>query len=308
MVHQKLIVTRGLPASGKTTAAKLLVDQFPNTYHRVNKDDIRAMLNNSHYEKGVTEQIVISARDAMIIALLKAGVSVIVDDTNLAQRNVRQLKKMADRAKVEFYVADFTDVSVDECIYRDEKRDNPVGEKVIRDMYQRYLKGKTYPLPLPTETYAAPATYVAPIDMPKAVIVDIDGTVALHNGRNPYNTDICDQDLPNQAVIDLVGMFFNLGHEVLFVSGRNDGSKEMTAAWIEKHMPFLGVEQPYSGYHLHMRVKGDERRDSVIKNEIFDEHIRDHYHVTHVLDDRNSVVEFWRSIGLTVLQVAPGDF
>lgn len=308
-MEQKLIVTRGLPASGKTTFAKTLVNGFPGKFYRVNKDDLRAMLNNSYFEKGVTEQRVISARNAMVTALLKTGVSVIVDDTNLAQRNVRELKQLADRAGVGYEIADMTDVHYQICIMRDEMRENPVGEEVIMDMHKRYLKGKAYPLPLPTETTPGPLLYAGDPNKSKAVIVDIDGTVALHNGRNPYNTDICDGDLPNQPVIDLVQMFLEMGHYVIFVSGRNDGSKEMTAAWIDKHMPFL--VEPYDGskyYDLHMRVKGDERRDSVIKNEIFDAEIRNHWNVTHVLDDRNSVVEFWRSMGLTVLQVAPGDF
>ena len=72
-------------------------------------------------------------------------------------------------------------------------------------------------------------------------------------------------------------------------------------AWLDRH---VGV--PYDG--LHMRVTGDQRKDSVVKAEIFDREIRDRYHVVGVFDDRAQVVRMWRSLGLTVFQVAEGDF
>jgi len=66
------------------------------------------------------------------------------------------------------------------------------------------------------------------------------------------------------------------------------------------------VGVPYDA--LYMRAHKDGRRDSVVKVELFDAHVRDAYDVTCVLDDRDQVVEAWRALGLTVLQVAEGDF
>lgn len=57
-----------------------------------------------------------------------------------------------------------------------------------------------------------------------------------------------------------------------------------------------------------MRPAGDHRRDAIVKRELFDLHIRHQYRVTHVLDDRTQVVQMWRALGLTCLQVADGDF
>ena len=51
-----------------------------------------------------------------------------------------------------------------------------------------------------------------------------------------------------------------------------------------------------------------KRQDAVVKREMFDAHIRDRYRVPYVIDDRNQVVNMWLSPGLTVLQVADGDF
>jgi hypothetical protein len=57
-----------------------------------------------------------------------------------------------------------------------------------------------------------------------------------------------------------------------------------------------------------MRPAGDSRKDSIVKSELFDAQIREAYDVVCVLEDRNQVVEAWRAMGLTVLQVAEGNF
>ena len=57
-----------------------------------------------------------------------------------------------------------------------------------------------------------------------------------------------------------------------------------------------------------MRKTGDFRKDSIVKKELFDENVRGKYNIEFVLDDRNQVVEMWRSIGLVCLQVADGNF
>lgn len=57
-----------------------------------------------------------------------------------------------------------------------------------------------------------------------------------------------------------------------------------------------------------MRAARDMRKDAAVKLEIFDREIRHRYRVIAVWDDRASVVAMWRSLGLTVFAVAPGDF
>ena len=57
-----------------------------------------------------------------------------------------------------------------------------------------------------------------------------------------------------------------------------------------------------------MRKTGDNRKDCVVKREIFDAEIKDKYYIKFILDDRNQVVDMWRKMGLTCLQVADGDF
>jgi hypothetical protein len=58
-----------------------------------------------------------------------------------------------------------------------------------------------------------------------------------------------------------------------------------------------------------MRKAKDNRKDSIIKREIFSEHIHNQYFIEFVLDDRNQVVDTWRKdLKLTCFQVNYGDF
>jgi predicted kinase len=289
-----LTITRGLPGSGKTTWAR----QQPGAV-RVNRDELRLMLHGRRLGTGTAEVQVTRASRAAIEALLRAGTDVICDDTNLRSRVVRELAELAARAGAGVVIEDFTGVPVEVCIERDAARPEPVGADVIRAMYDRYLAGKRAPLTLaePEEV----AVYRPDPSKPSAIMVDLDGTVAIIGDRSPYDAHRAHVDLPNPPVITAVRAMYAAGHAVIYCSGRTDDGRAVTEAWLAEH---VGV--PYVG--LHMRKTGDTRKDSIVKTEIFNEHIRDHYQVVAVFDDRNQVVRAWRDLGLTVFQVAEGDF
>ncbi|MFD7669069.1 hypothetical protein [Streptomyces sp. NPDC059788] len=109
------------------------------------------------------------------------------------------------------------------------------------------------------------------------------------------------QDLPNAPVNNVVRALYAAGQRIVFLSGRTDNCRIATEAWLNE---YIGV--PYDGPF--MRHPGDFRKDSIVKVELFDTRIRDTYNVTCVLDDRTQVVQAWRAFGLTVLQVADGNF
>lgn len=299
-----LIITRGLPGSGKTYRASTWVADEPDHRARINRDDLRDMVHDGAYIKGVTEHRIIVVRDAAVSSLLRKGVDVVVDDTNLSQRVARDLAKLAKRAGAELEVWDFTGTPLETCIERDAARERSVGEQVIRDMHTRYLRGRVLPLPMPEEAEAGPGElkpYEAKPGTPKAVLVDIDGTTALMCDRSPFDETRVHEDLPNQPVIKVVRALQVAGHRIVFVSGRSDACREATSRWLQAN---VGIR--YDA--LWMRRAGDFRKDYQVKADLFDAHIRDHYDVACVLDDRRQVVEMWRSLGLTVLQVADGDF
>lgn len=297
----KLTITRGLPGSGKSTEAKACLGAY-----LVSRDDFRLMLFGGHTGEEAHERAVTDAQRAAVTALLGRGLHVIVHDTNLRQRVARDWRRLAVLAGADFEVWDFTDVPLEECIRRDAERTGNahVGEAVIRDMHQRYLAGKPYPLPLPedpADAAGAPVPYVPKPGARPAVMVDIDGTVAKMVNRSPFDESRVHEDRPNLPVIDAVRAMWLAGHEVIFCSGRTAGCRDATEKWLREH-----VDVPYAA--LHMRAIGDTRKDSVVKLELFDQHIRDEWRVACVFDDRDQVVAAWRSIGLTVFQVAPGNF
>lgn len=142
----------------------------------------------------------------------------------------------------------------------------------------------------------------------KAIIVDVDGTVAnmgfgIPGHRGPFDWDRVGEDEPIQPIIDLVSEFRSLGYVVLYVSGRSDTCRLATWNWLVEH---CGATPGTT--LLYMRRDGDYRDDAVVKYEIYHDQIADLFDVRYVLDDRNKVVQMWRSIGLTCLQVAAGDF
>ncbi len=87
----------------------------------------------------------------------------------------------------------------------------------------------------------------------------------------------------------------------MFLSGRPDSCRRDTWDWL-----YENVRVPIAD--LLMRTTGDGRTDYVVKQELFDNRVRDRYDIRWVLDDRDQVVKMWRSLGLTCLQVAEGNF
>lgn len=304
----ELIATVGLQASGKTTWARAWVDEDPEHRIRVERDDIRRMIGNGFVK--ANEKFVIDIRNNLIENGLKTGRSVVVSDTNLPWRTLRELRTLALTNGAEFNVQDFTDVSVDECVRRDLRRSYGVsgayvGERVIRDFHDRYLRGKGHPYPLPPEDAVSVwEKYVADPAKDSAVIVDIDGTLAKMTGRNPYDWGRVFEDRVNEPVAnhvrDLVSNPSRSKVQVILLSGRDSAAREETVRWLDFH------EIPYD--ELYMRAEGDTTRDDRVKYNLFNDHVRNRFNVLYVLDDRDQVVRMWRDLGLSCWQVDYGNF
>ena len=137
--------------------------------------------------------------------------------------------------------------------------------------------------------------------MRKAIICDIDGTLAHMQNRSPYDWDKVGDDVVDKTIKEILRTFYNTSeYAIILISGRNDVCRQITERWLGKNYIFYDA--------LYMRNHNDYRPDEVIKKEIYDKHIKDKYDVEFVLDDRNKVVKMWRGIGLKCLQVEEGDF
>lgn len=278
----KLIFLQGLPASGKTTWAKEVVRDSDGKIKRVNKDELREMIDGGKWSREREAQV-LDIRNNLVFMWLSMGYDVIVDDTNFEPKHEEKMRELADHYDAEFEVK-FFDVPVDECIKRDGERPKPVGEAVIRGMWNRYLK--------PVVPFISQAE--------DAIVCDLDGTLALLNGRNPYDATRCEEDGINHAVKEILCRFSEKGTRIVFVSGREAAHEEPTRKFLAKH----GIKYD----KLIMRKTGDNRKDAIIKAEIYEEYIKGHYNVLFVLDDRDQVVAMWRGKGLTCFQVDYGNF
>lgn len=283
----KIIMLKGLPGSGKSTYARELCEK-DRSYVRVNKDDLRAMMGK--YRAGKDEEMILQWRDLLVTRALTNGKSVIVDDTNFHPKHEARLREIAANVQTAFdRVVDFEVITIDtpleECLHRDAMRPNSVGAKVIKRMWRDFVYVKP-----------APPKFDPSLDF--AIICDIDGTIAIHTGRSPYDVEKCETDLVNQPISDVLHHFAN--DHVFFVSGREEKYMQHTLTWMRENGLTLG--------RIYMRQTGDMRSDDIVKQEIYDTHIKGKYNVRFVLDDRDRVVKMWRRNGLTCLQVAEGDF
>jgi len=288
-MKQKVIFLKWLPASGKSTYAKEICWTNSN-FIRVNKDDIRAMMGGEFSKP--KEQVVLDTRDRVILSSLNAGFWVVVDDTNLEPKHedrVRQLIMSSMFSHVQMEVKLF-DVPLSECLKRNRKRDISVPDNVIKEMAEKYGLWKE------------PPEFEKVVQNPnllKAIIVDIDWTIANKNNRFAYDYTTVSEDMPYEDIISLVGILSDK-YSIIFVSWRSDSCRADTEEWIGR---YLGG----SGWTLKMRKEWDQRKDSIIKYEILQEIIKSYY-VEYVLDDRNKVVKMFREAGLRVLQVADWNF
>ncbi|MCX5380789.1 AAA family ATPase [Streptomyces sp. NBC_00091] len=299
-------VMTGLPASGKTTAARALQAEAAGRVRRVNLDDLRAMLDLPDPERGRSyrhEQTVLAVQDAAVRAAVEDGFDVVVDNTHLTSHIPKRLKA-AVAGLATFVVHDFTDVPVEECLRRDAARERPVGEEVIRILADKHAKAKKGGWRLTAEwlnDQPAVRPYVADPALPSAVMCDIDGTLALTGDRGPYDFSRCELDLLNEPVRYALDAFRRAdGDAIVLLSGRSEEHREQTESWLRRH------EVPYD--ELWMRAAGDTRRDDVVKAELFDAHVRERYAVRVSLDDRDRVVAVWRRMGLPTWQVNYGAF
>lgn len=155
------------------------------------------------------------------------------------------------------------------------------------------------------ETLDEVTPYIPDTSLPKAVIVDIDGTVALRGDREPYDWDKVGEDLPNMPVIRVINALWMHEHycgedvKIIFMSGRPEQCRKQTELWLDAN---VGLP-----YWLLMRGDGDFRMDWIVKNDLFSQ-VRDRYHILSAWDDRDQMVRYWRKLGLQCFQVGDGTF
>ncbi len=298
MKNLKVKILIGIPASGKSTWA----DEYAcrnNDWVRVSRDKFREMLKNQPLCEPKIESLINTLQDSTIIDCLSRGLNVIIDNTNLRADTIEHFCDLVKNlATVEFRVFD---ISLSKALERNAGRDKKVDEAAMKKMFKQYqILVDTFDTSTRTQK---PKIYKNPTfsDKKESVIVcDIDGTLAHMNGkRGPYDWDRVDRDDLDIVLADRLRKHKELGERVIIVTGRDESCRESTEEWLN----FYDV--PFDT--MIMRPKDDYRKDTIIKKEIWENHLKD-YNILFVYDDRDGVVNMWRDLGIKVFQVEPGRF
>jgi len=290
----KLIIMRGLPASGKSTTSLGIIKNTGNTI-RINKDSLRKMLHGGIFS-GKNEGLTRGASRTLARAFLKQKMNVIIDDTNLNPGTMESWKTLAMEEGATVEIIDMTDIPVEECVMRDIGRNDSVGGVVIKNMALQY--GIKVP------------------DEDSVVICDIDGTIAdtthrLHFVKKPKDApgdwkkdwngffSQMENDPVREDVRKILIQFYNEGKTIIFMSGRPEQYRDITLNWLS--MNFLTF-----AYTVIMRPRGDKRPDTETKRDLLNKYFPDKSVIHMVIDDRPSVIRVWKDMGLTVLDCGKG--
>lgn len=288
---QTILFLKGLPGSGKTTYAIDYLKNNPN-FKRVNKDDIRSNLKDYKFTKKIEKEVLDIERKTGI-NYLRHGFNLIVDDTNFNPIHEEYWRNIADTGDYNFIIK-YIDTPLKECIKRDKERETTIGERVIKQMYNKYVKSNI--------TTDSRLILEQDKTLPKCIICDIDGTLALINGREVFDNTKVYTDKVNIPVANILYDYVKLGVKVIYLSGRMVTSRDVTIQWLRDNNLW------FENQSIYMRREGDYRKDSIVKKELYEKFVKDKYYIKFVLDDRNQVVDMWREEGLLCLQVYYGDF
>jgi len=135
----KIIVCRGLPASGKSTWSKEYV-QLQNHSGvptvRVNRDNIRQVLMAPY-----SEDTVKTVERNNIVSALNDGKDVVIDDTNIYSCTaylVLDAILLSSQENITIEIKNFMDIPIETCLERNSHRENPVPEVIILNFFEYY--------------------------------------------------------------------------------------------------------------------------------------------------------------------------
>jgi predicted kinase len=303
----KITICVGIPGSGKSFWTKQEIAKSPNDIVRVNNDDLRNSFNGSIWSKDY-EKIIVNTRKFVIAEALRNNKNVIVDNLNIGAQHWKDITKIAKASNKDVIVEEkLFYVDLETAIIRDSGRSGKacVGEKVVRTWWNKSGKESFKNREPRTETFIGSKMtddrdwkpIIQDKSLPKAVIFDNDGTISLvHKDRNPYDASTCNLDYTHDHVIECMKLYHEAGYKILFVSGREEKDRVPTELFYKKHFPNIK-------YELYMRPTADRRQDVLIKEEIYNNHIKNNYYVSGWFDDRLQIVKWLYSAGFPLFRV-----
>ena len=295
----KLILTRGIQGSGKTTWARQWIAEDPKNRVRINNDDIRNMLGN--YWVVEREPLVSEMKQYLTQAAMDRGYDIVIDNMNLNPKEVKFWEKVVelnnedpDGYKYEIEFKDFF-IPLEECIRRDAMRPNPIGEKVIRETWKRY---KHFIQTTEVERHVDNMRRYT--GKPKCIVIDMDSTMCFNVTKRPWFGEGAAEgminDVPNTGMCDMIRKLQE-DFVIVVATGRDTTQEAVTKEWLAK--------QGINADEFYFRTNKDYRKGVVVKKEQI-EAILEKYDIVAIFDDCEPIVNMYREMGLTVLQPNKG--
>jgi predicted kinase len=268
----QILILVGAPGSGKSTFARYFLRTEEN-WMRLCRDDFRMMHfsvgNLSEHE----EELIAEMMDASIETLLFKGSNVLLDATHCRRKYIdHYIGRFNHLADIAFKVFDVDAATLAE---RCEKRFQSTGKQIPANVQKKFLEEleelkKDFDFAFRPKINLYEPVAAQDITLPKAIVCDLDGTLSLMHGRNPFDATHCYEDELNAPVANVLRHLSN-DYQILLVSGREECYREPTVCFLEKYS--------ISYHHLWMRPNKDFRKDAVIKREIFDAEITGKYFI-----------------------------
>lgn len=301
--NPRLLILVGAPGSGKSDFAKYLVRSHLN-WVRVCRDDFRRMQFSQSFLLDEMEKTVSEMMFAAIERLLNMKLNVIVDGTHTKAAYLdKYIEYFGHMADIEFKVFE---ESFDELLERCNKRMLETGKKVTQKALTHHMEGVSqlkdnYDFSLKPCEPRLNETIQQDQSLQKAIICDLDETLVLSEGRGGPDVSNQGKYRINTVAAEILSLYRQSDHHVLLLSGREEKHRTATVQFLEK--------QGIAYHELWMRPKDNHVEESVLKRFLYITKIENKYSVSLVLEDRNQVVDMWRTeVQLPCFQVFYGSF
>jgi predicted kinase len=295
---RKIILTRGIPGSGKSFWAKSWSMEDPEHRIRLNWDDMRNMMGL--YWVPSREPINKAMLQAGLLIAMTEGYDIVIDNMNLNPKSWKEYEDIIRRhnamsgSKIHYTLEfkDFFDTSLEECIKRDSSRPNPIGEKTIREIWKKY---KHF---IQTSKIENLVKNLQPRDVTKenCIVVDMDSTLCFNTSKRPWygegSTEAMINDEENRSVCEVIRTLSD-SYPLILVTGRDKTQRDVTLEWLKQHD--ITIKECY------FRNIGDFRSSKIYKQEQIEKILKD-YNIIAIFEDESSIVNMYRELGLTVLQ------